>query len=186
MRIFNKLTLSFIASVSALLVGCNDLEQTPSNKFTDSSFWTSAERAQYVVNMAYSQMYNADWMWTDESLSDNLFDGRSVTDQRLMRRGMATPSVGVYAGQWSSIASGLKTCHVFLKNIDLVPQMNETLKARMMAEVHFIRASLYLRFTNLFGDIPFFTSDISLEEAGTISRTPANQVMAFILNWTKL
>ena len=75
--------LYLVAGVaSVLMTGCNDMENTPSNKFTDNSFWNSTEKAQYVVNMAYSQMYNAGRMWQDESLSDNVFDGRNVTDPR--------------------------------------------------------------------------------------------------------
>ena len=56
--------LYLVAGVaSVLMTGCNDMENTPSNKFTDNSFWNSTEKAQYVVNMAYSQMYNAGRMW---------------------------------------------------------------------------------------------------------------------------
>ena len=47
--------LYLVAGVaSVLMTGCNDMENTPSNKFTDNSFWNSTEKAQYVVNMAYS------------------------------------------------------------------------------------------------------------------------------------
>lgn len=166
--------------ISMLITGCNDMENTPSNKFTDNNFWTSTEKAQYVVNMAYSQMYNAGRMWKDESLSDNVIDGRSVSDQRAIRRGMGTPSTGVFESEWKDLYGGIKTCHVFLEKVHLVPGMNETVKAHMTAEIRFIRAFIYFRLTNLYGDIPFFDRDITIDESNTISRTPRATVVSFI------
>lgn len=168
-----------ILAIGVAAVSCNDLEQAPSNKFTDKNYWTSPARAQNVVNMAYNQMYNANWFWTDESLSDNVVDGNRVSEARLMRRGMATPSLGTYSSQWSDIYGGLKTCHVFLDHVSLM-NMDETLRSRMIAEIRFVRAFLYFRLTNLYGAVPFFTSDITLEQANTIARTPAEQIRSFI------
>lgn len=168
-----------IIALGVAATACNDLEQVPTNKFTDSSYWTSADRAQNVVNMAYNQMYNSNWFWTDESLSDNVVDGNRVSEQRLMRRGMATPTLGVFSSQWSSIYGGIKTCHVFLDHINDVA-MDETLRSRMIAEIRFVRASLFFRLTNLYGDVPFFTSDITLNQANTISRTPVETIREFI------
>lgn len=168
-----------ILALGMAATACNDLEQAPTNKFTDSNYWTSAERAQNVVNMAYNQMYNANWFWTDESLSDNVVDGNRVSEQRLMRRGMATPTLGIFSSQWSEIYGGIKTCHVFLEHINSVA-IYEARRERMIAEIRFIRASLYFRLTNLYGDVPFFTKDITLDQANNKSRTPAETVREFI------
>jgi len=173
------LKYSILLAASLGFASCNDLEQSPSNQFTDTNFWTSIDRAQNMVNMAYSQMYSASTMWSDESLSDNMIDGRSLTDERLIRRGMATPSLGTFSGTWGSLYGGIKTCNVFLGHIgDL--QADEAVKERMIAEVRFIRAMIYFRLTNLYGAVPFFTRDITLDEANTIRRTPREDVVDFI------
>lgn len=91
-----KTYMLYVVSAVLLLSACNGMENVPTNKFTDNSYWTSEAKAQNVVNMAYSQMYDAGKMWSDESLSDNVIDGRTVTDQRAIRKGQATPSVGVF------------------------------------------------------------------------------------------
>ena len=88
--------IAFAGMAVLMLCSCNEMENAPTNKFTDNSYWTSTTKAQYVVNMAYSQMYNAGRMWSDESLSDNAYDGRSVDDQRAIRKGMATPSLDIF------------------------------------------------------------------------------------------
>lgn len=164
---------------TVLLIGCNPMENAPTNKYTDDNYWTSVEKAQWVVNMAYSQMYNAGRMWTDESLSDNLFEGRSNTDQRLMRNGLATPSLGVFASEWKDLYGGIKTCHLFLEKERLV-SMTEAERIRMTAEIRFIRAAIYFRLTNFYGDIPFFTKDITWDESKSVSRTPRATVIQFI------
>ena len=163
-----------------MLCSCNEMENAPTNKFTDNSYWTSTTKAQYVVNMAYSQMYNAGRMWSDESLSDNAYDGRSVDDQRAIRKGMATPSLDIFKNEWKDLYGGIKTCHVFLEKVDMVPNMDASVKARMIAEILYIRASLYFRLTNLYGAVPFFTEDITLEESRSVSRTDRETIISFI------
>ena len=49
--ILKYITVTFAAG-AMLLAGCNDLDQEPTNKFTDKAFWTSPERANMVLNMA--------------------------------------------------------------------------------------------------------------------------------------
>ena len=93
MKLYKLLT---IITLGVGAVACNDMEQIPTNNFTDANYWTSPERAQNVVNMAYSQMYDAGKFWGDESLSDNVIDANRVSDQRLIRRGMATTTIGLF------------------------------------------------------------------------------------------
>ena len=162
------------------MVSCNPMENPPSNKFTDNTYWTNEERAQYVVNMAYAQMYSATKMWNDEALSDNLIDGTGMSDTKQIRNGQALPSLNLFESEWNELYGGIKTCHIFLEKVDRVPNMNPSSKAFMIAQIRFIRAYIYFRLTNFYGDIPFFTKDITLEESKTMSRTPRNTVISFI------
>jgi len=161
-------------------MSCNTLDPIPTDRFTDETFWQSVENSEIMVNMAYNQMYSADKMWNDEALSDNLFEGRSNTAQRAIRNGIADPTLGRFADEWRQAYEGLKTCHVYIANIDRVPNMDENLKARRLAEMRFIRAFIYFRLVNFYGDVPFFTSDITLEESYTIGRTAKATIVKFI------
>lgn len=162
-----------------LFTSCNDMDNAPSNSYTDKNFWTSIEKAQYMLNMAYSQLYSAGSMWNDERLSDNVFQGRGFTDQRTIRNGIADASTGIFNSEWGNLYGGIKTCHVFLEHIDDL-QATDEVKANMKAQARFIRAAIFFRLTNFYGDIPFFTKDISLDEAKRISRTPRATVIEFI------
>ena len=175
-KLYSILSLVMITS----FMSCNTLDPIPTDRFTDETFWQSVENSEIMVNMAYNQMYSADKMWNDEALSDNLFEGRSNTAQRAIRNGIADPTLGRFADEWRQAYEGLKTCHVYIANIDRVPNMDENLKARRLAEMRFIRAFIYFRLVNFYGDVPFFTSDITLEESYTIGRTAKATIVKFI------
>jgi len=161
----------------AALAGCLKLDQAPTNLFTDDVYWNSTEHAQNVLNMAYNQMYSHGVMWEDEALSDNLISnpGDGVGS---IREGISSSSTGHFGNQWRWLFEGIKTCNVFMGRIDLVPDMDPAVKARMIAEIRFIRAMLYFRGVNLWGDMPFFLRDITVVEAQNMTRTPKATVMA--------
>lgn len=180
MKKINIITIIYFCLGLIGFSSCNDMDPIPTNKYTDATFWQSVENAETVVNMAYNQMFSADRMWNDEALSDNVFEGRSNTPQRAMRNGTADPTLNRFADEWKDAYGGIKTCHVFLQNIDQVPDMDPALIEKRKAEVRFIRAFIYFRLVNFYGDIPFFTQDITLEESKTIKRTAKAEVLNFI------
>lgn len=175
---------STIVAGAALLLftSCNELDLTPTNKFTEENYWTSAEKANMVLNMAYSQMTNNDYFFKTESLSDNLYEGRGSSSEKAISSGQADASNGRFSGEWKDCYAGIKTCHTFLENVDRVPEMDETLKTRMKAEARFIRAYLYFRLTTWFGDVPLFDHDITLSESKSLTRAPQADVLAFVRN----
>jgi len=157
---------------------CNDLDQAPINRFTDANYWTSAEKAGAVLNTAYNQMFSADYFFNNETLTDNLFQ-RNVSNEKTISSGLADPANGRFSGEWSDCYRGIKTVHIFLDNVDRVP-ISETLKNRMKAEARFLRAFLFFRLANWYGAIPWFDYDVSLDETLTISRTPREEVIAWV------
>ena len=177
----NWLTYSAgIVLVLASFTACNDLDLAPTNKFTELNYWTSDAKASAVLSMAYSQMMTSGKFFGDERLTDNLYEGRGNTDEKLITSGQANAALGRFASDWGDAYSGIKTCHTFLENVDRVPNMDETLKNRMKAEARFIRAYLFFRLANQYGDVPLFDYALSVEEANTIARSPKSEVIAFV------
>ncbi|MDR2146845.1 MAG: RagB/SusD family nutrient uptake outer membrane protein [Tannerella sp.] len=178
-----KLTLYSTGLVSSILLflnSCNSLDLAPTNQFTDLTYWTSADKASSVLSMAYSQMFGANYYFANERLSDNLYEDRGNTDEKIFTSGQADPALGRFANEWSNCYAGIKTCHTFLENVDRVPGMDEALKTRMKAEARFIRAFLYFRLTTQYGDVPLFDHNLLLEEATVLSRTPKAEVVDFV------
>lgn len=177
---FFKYSAGIAAAFLMLFTSCNQLDLAPTNKFTEGNYWTSTEKANMVLSMAYSQMTNSNYFFSTEALSDNLYEGRGSSSEKAISSGQADASNGRFANEWKNCYEGIKTVHTFLENVDRVPDMNETLKARMKAEARFIRAYLYFRLTTWYGDVPLFDHDLTLSESKTISRTPQADVLAFV------
>ncbi|MGQ1891614.1 RagB/SusD family nutrient uptake outer membrane protein [Thermophagus sp. OGC60D27] len=159
--------------------GCVKLDVAPADQFTDETYWTSAEKAASLLNIAYRQMNNPGRVFRDERLSDNLYNGYGNDDVRVISNGQANASTSLFNNVWSDCYSGIKTTHTFLANIDRV-DMDESLRNRMMAEARFIRAFLFFQLTNWYGNVPFFTQDIDLETAKTIYPTSQSEIVAWI------
>ncbi|WP_460765275.1 RagB/SusD family nutrient uptake outer membrane protein [Niabella terrae] len=159
---------------------CQKLDVAPINKFTEANYWTSTDKAKLVLNMAYNQMYSASLMWRDEFLSDNMVHTYGTSDPYTIRRGEATPALNLFKNEWGDAYGGIKTCLVFLENVDRVPAMDENEKKRMVDEIRFIRAYIYFRLVNYYGDVPYFDTQISLDDAYNVSRSPKSAILSFV------
>lgn len=168
--------------VLIVLASCKKLEQVPTDRFTDINYWTSTAKANNVLNTAYSQLFNNNRFFLNEALSDNAYNGRGDNEGAAsIAAGIYDASLGRIKSEWNDHYSGIKTCNLFMDNVDKVPGMDAGLKTRMKAETRFIRAFQYFQLMTWYGDVPLFDKDISLEESLKIGRTPKAQVLDFIL-----
>ncbi len=167
------------------LSGCEklDLDLAPEDQFTDANYWTSEDKAQSLLNTAYSQMYSSSHFFYNEAASDNAYMGRGdAAGAASLAAGTYDASLARISQEWSDRYAGIKSTNILLENIDRVPDLPEETLNRMKAEARFIRAFQHFMLMTWFGDIPLLDSDISIEEAQTITRTPREEVLSFILS----
>ena len=165
-----------------LSAGCTELNLAPEDQITDLTYWTTQEQAQGVLNTAYSQMFNSDYFFFNEALSDNAVNGRGdVAGAASIASGSYDASLGRFNEEWDRRYTGIKSANLLIENIDRV-DMDEAIKTRMKAEARFLRAYMHFQLMTWFGDIPLLDHDPTIEEAQTITRTPRAEVLAFVLN----
>ncbi|WP_129714066.1 RagB/SusD family nutrient uptake outer membrane protein [Pedobacter sp. SYP-B3415] len=174
---YGKVTL---LGIGLFFTGCVKMDVVPTNKFTDETYWTSEDKANSVLNMAYRQMFSSDYIFANEILSDNVYNGYGATSEKLIATGVADASNARFQTDWRTSYEGIKTCHTFLANIDRVTAMSAEKREQRKAEIRFIRASLYLQLATWYGDVPHFTEDITLEQSKTITRKPQAEVLAWV------
>jgi len=178
---FKNILILFALGLAMLSMNsCVDIETAPKNKFTDNNYWTSQLKAEAVLSMAYSQMFGSDYYFNNEILSDNAFNGRAGSNEYKIAMGIADPSNGRFSGEWSSCYAGIKTCNMFLEKVDKVPDLKVETLNRLKAEARFIRAFLFYRLTNWYGDVPFFETSVTVEESQVILQTPAADIKAWV------
>lgn len=180
---FRKLFGMWLTVIILVTGGCKELDLAPEDTFTDLNFWNSEDKALSVLNTAYSQIFNSNYFFYNEGLSDNAFNGRGDNaGAASLGAGTYDPSLGRLKEEWDNHYQGIKTCNILLENIDRIPHMNEDNRNRMKAEARFIRAFLHFQLMTWFGDVPLLAQDLSLEEALTIARTPRAQVLSFLFS----
>ncbi|RFZ85074.1 RagB/SusD family nutrient uptake outer membrane protein [Mucilaginibacter terrenus] len=161
---------------------CKKLDLAPTDAFTDGNYWTTTEKANTVLNRAYQQISNSGYFFSQEAMSDNAYNGRGDNNGvASLAAGTYDASLGRFKQEWRDHYSGIKTCNIFLENVDKVTSMDAGLKARMKAEARFVRAWHYFILETFWGDVPLVEKDLSIEDAKVISRAPKADVVAFIL-----
>lgn len=182
-RIIYKIKFLSILAISIAIYGCEDLDQYPENQFTDQTYWTSINKAQGVLNTAYSQMFSSTYFFYNEAMSDNAYNGRGDNaGAASIAAGTYDPSLGRLKEEWNDRYAGIKSCNILLENIDRVEDVDPTIIKEMKAEARFLRVWQHFQLMTWFGDIPLVNADISLEQANTITRSPRAEVLEFILS----
>lgn len=178
-----KKLLYMAACMFATLVfsGCNDMNNEPSGTYGEDEFWSSVDKAQYLLNMIYNQHYSAAMMWSDETLSDNLMRTRDYGDERVIRNGNAESTTSIFASTWKELYGGIKTANMFLANIDRLKADPEQING-MKAQARYLRAWMYLRLTEFYGNVPYFTHELSASESKRVTRTPHAHIMRTLHN----
>ncbi|RYY37745.1 MAG: RagB/SusD family nutrient uptake outer membrane protein, partial [Sphingobacteriaceae bacterium] len=178
MKFFKKIFIAMLAITAAS--GCKKLDLGPTDRFSELNFWTIDANVYNALYNNYSLMYNANLYFYSESTSDNAFS--SSGDYNLIASGNSTSALGKFQNDWSYYYSTIKSCNLFLVHVDENTTLSAEVKERLKAETRFIRAFAHFNLAKWYGDVPLVDRDLTPEEAQTISETPKEQVMDFVIN----
>jgi hypothetical protein len=176
MKFLKKLLIIFLGATIA--TGCKKLDLAPSDRFSDLTFWTIDANVYSALNNNYSLMYNSNLYFYNESLSDNAYSPSG--DYNLIASGNATPNTSKFRGDWSYYYSTIKSCNIFLANIDKNTTLSPDVIARLKAETRFIRAFEHFNLAKWYGDVPLVDHDLTPDEAKQISNSPKATVIKFV------
>ncbi len=172
-------------ALAALIIfpACNEdfLDRENPNELTPGSFWSTAKDAELALNACYGLITYWETMWWD-GLTDNAYSQFSWDGIQKFGNGTATPTEGYWdlRNHWDY--GIIRRCNSFLENIDRVPDMEDALKKRFIAEVRFNRAFQYFFRAYMYGDFPLITKTLNLEESFVEGRTPKADVIKFVLD----
>lgn len=173
-----------LIAFTATLASCKKLDLAPVDRYTELTFWQSSQNVNNALNNIYMSIYSSQPLFYNEALSDNAFTRLGINSGQpdAIASGNFTSSLPRFQNDWAGYYAGIKSCNLFLGNVDQNETLSETLKNRMKAEVRFIRAWHHFNLMKWWGDVPLLKQDITPDEAKTISRSPRAEVLAFILD----
>ncbi|GAA4308202.1 RagB/SusD family nutrient uptake outer membrane protein [Mucilaginibacter gynuensis] len=193
LRYLNKTTI--IILVTAALFGCKKLDVSRKDVYTDDNFWQVNANAFNALSTCYSQQISGGYggsssasqaYFYNEALSDNAFcplDVNVGTPTQISSGSDANfnPGINRVKYEWASYYTNIRSCNLFLENVDKNTTLGTALITRMKAEARYLRAHAYFRLTNFFGDVPLITKVQTPEEAKVTPKTPKAEVVTFIL-----
>jgi hypothetical protein len=114
-------------------------------------------------------------------MSDNAYTPSLNKTQAIGNSTLTTDDGWVHT-VWNSRYAGIRACNELTDNINRVPNLSDDLRKRYTGEAKTLRALCYYELMIRFGDLPYFTTTITVSEAKDIKRTPKAQVLAGILS----
>ena len=170
--------LSIIILAATVSAGCKKLDLAPTDRFSDLTFWTTDANVYSALYNNYSLMYNSQLFFYNDALSDNAYS--STGDYNLIASGNATSSTAKFRAIGLILPGTIKSCNIFLENIDKNTTLAEDVKTRLKAETRFIRAFEHFNLAKWYGDVPLIDHDLTADEAKQIARAPKDTVIKFV------
>lgn len=180
MFIKNKIIL--LLAFTMAFTACKKLDLAPADRFTELNFWESSENVNSALNNIYMGMYSSQPVFYNEALSDNAFTKLGINSGQpdAIASGSFTTSLPRFQNDWAYYYAGIKSCNIFLGNVDKNTTLSDAVKNRMKGEVSFIRAFHHFNLMKWWGEVPVLKNDITPDEAKTIARSPKTDVLKFI------
>jgi hypothetical protein len=165
------------------LGACQKLDLPPTDRPTDATFWQQSSDAANVLTTAYENLYNSEYFFFNETLSDNAYNKSDVngSNARNIAEGAYGTNQQRVTNEWSYHYSGIRKCNQLLANIDKISTLDASLKTRYIAEARALRAYQYFQLLTWYGDVPLVTTEISVSDAAGLTRAPRAEVLDFVL-----
>ena len=158
MRLRKIIGLLFVSLL--LMPGCNDLVQTNPNEPTVASFWEDEEDAISGINGTYNVLQS--YFGTYKRWSFFVWDHRSdLVRSESPWQALANVSkfqftsydFEVNAQTWLDHYSGVFRANQVIQYVPEI-EMNQDLRARIVAEARFLRSLMFYNLAILYGDVP--------------------------------
>ncbi|MBK5720903.1 RagB/SusD family nutrient uptake outer membrane protein [Dysgonomonas sp. Marseille-P4677] len=189
MKKINQYLLSGLISAFTLM-GCSAdfLDTAPRNTVSSENIWTSAALAEKAVGGVYNTFVgwycagysnNGNRVW--DSYSSVMDIDLNWISQNALVRGTATPSNGQFSSAYTRGYTMINRANDVIANINSVPNMKDSDKARYMAECKFLRAWAYNRLNILFKGVPLITEPITNEDQAKAPRASEAEIWNQVL-----
>lgn len=173
----NKIIFKLIIFVGAiLLAACTKLDLNPLSEASSENWYSTPEQFEIALNDLYRE-----YLWT---LERNLTTDRFTDDWAQRTKiyefavGAITSEWGTSTTVWNNTYKGISRANRILEYLpDIEGKYSEEIINELKAEACFFRANFYSLLITLYGDVPFYTETMTIEEAFDIGRTDKNTIL---------
>ncbi len=163
------------------------LDRQPLDQPSSETFMSSPVEVEMAVKACYSYIDASD-AWTFRSWQFGLLNLEDAAQTRMsgiydaFRVGNIDPTNGNLSSYFRDYYRGVSRCNIVLDGMGKAKALMDANRwNQLRAEVMVIRAWCYYNLVTKFGDIPFTTSLLSMDEYADLKRTNEDEVYTFIL-----
>ncbi|MBD2701364.1 RagB/SusD family nutrient uptake outer membrane protein [Spirosoma sp. BT702] len=168
--------LVYLLALSAGLSACHTLDLNPPSEASTGTFYSNQTELELAVNDLYRLAF---WGNDNELFSDNEWHRGQLTNAVI--GGTMNADDSSVQTFWLNSYKAIARANSFLANKDkAAANTPATILLRLEAEMRLIRAYQYSRLITHFGDVPFLTEPILLEESYGVKRTSKDEILDFV------
>lgn len=174
-RIFflNKWLYSGVVMMVLTLGACKTdlLDTSPYGSLSSNNMWTSDN----LTDLGVAGVYQALRLGIGTSNKDLYQMDRFVTsqyrDNDALLTGSATPNNGMFSEIWKDMYEGIHRANTAIVSIRDISPSEPDKKARLIAEVKFLRAYYYFRLNQVFKGVPLYLEPVAVDELNKVRET---------------
>ena len=163
----------YINTISAALLilcfasSCVDLNMNPPSEASSENWYKNADQITMSLNDLYRKAFYGmeSEYWTDRRTDD--WAQRDYTYELV--NGSATSATSTFETYWDNTYKAISRAIRVIESIERLGDGDAY--TSLKAEAYFFRAYMYARMVICWGDVPFYTSSITVEEAYDMGRT---------------
>ncbi|SFC28107.1 RagB/SusD family nutrient uptake outer membrane protein [Spirosoma endophyticum] len=184
-----KKNIFFALLLLGAMTSCEVLDQKPESNFTPANFYKNADDAKAAVSAVYDPLNNANlygqimWILQDQATDDAEWgNGRSTANQPKndLDKYTFTPATNTFQSIWSTVYSAINRANAVIGRVPAIT-MDESLKARYVAEAKFMRGFYYFTLLRLFGGVPIITTETTSLNDLAVARASADDVYKLVI-----
>lgn len=162
-------SLCYLLGVGLLFLSCkNDLLDTaPYGSLASSNMWTTENLTDLGVAGVYQALRLGITTGSVSGRELYQFD-RFVTSQHrgsdAYLTGTITTANGMFSGVWQEMYEGIHRANTAIDAIHNISPIAAEKKARLIAEMKFLRAYFYFRLNQVFKGVPIYLEPVTLDE----------------------
>lgn len=169
---------SFILAASMLFSCDKFLEEDPRNILSPDNFFNSDIELRAAVNGVYATLYT-DALYNKYGINHMLMYGADDIEPTRAGEGnlndisnyTLSESRDAFGREvWISLYKMIQDANIALSKLEDNEQISDQYKNQSRGELLFLRAFAYYNLTNIFGDVPYYRTDLGIDEVQQLER----------------
>lgn len=159
-----------------LLFSCEELDLNPLSEGSSENWYSDETEIQLSLNDLYrTYLWSFEENYATERMTDNWSQRQAV---HVFSAGSINSEWSTSADLWSDTYKGITRANTIINSLaNANGNVSEIKIKQFNAEAHFFRAIFYSRLVFFFGDVPFYTNYINIDEAFGLARTDKELIL---------